>query len=270
MRKRVPRPGTPEDGQRIVILGDSVAFGFGLEDHETFAERLEDFLAPIGPVGRSPPIASRSRVRAGPSRTPSVSCSTTSPTSGRTSCIYVPTDNELDDSFTVLESGHRSPDLDPACGRARPPCSLSYHGRSSHGGTASFPDSRTPRTSTSSTRGSPRSRGADTTHTFTTSTDLKSRLRGARCRFAIAGSPTACSCVARAQYSSAQGISLPIFPLLDGVQAGDMLSRETRTRTPGARRRRLADGEVPRRQPLGGDHRRSSSRGSATMREGHS
>ena len=56
MRKRVPRPGTPEDGPRIVILGDSVAFGFGLEDPETFAERLEDFLAAITDPSRSPPI----------------------------------------------------------------------------------------------------------------------------------------------------------------------------------------------------------------------
>jgi hypothetical protein len=54
------RPGPPDDGsaQRIAVLGDSVAFGFGLDDDETLAHRLEQELNAVRPI-EAPPVVCR-------------------------------------------------------------------------------------------------------------------------------------------------------------------------------------------------------------------
>jgi hypothetical protein len=57
MRRRPAGP-VPEDALRIVVLGDSVAFGLGVDDDEALAHRLELALAAArGPAGR--PVACR-------------------------------------------------------------------------------------------------------------------------------------------------------------------------------------------------------------------
>ena len=56
--RRRPGPPPPDDAQRIVVLGDSVAFGFGVNDDECLAARLEAQLAALrGPAER--PVACR-------------------------------------------------------------------------------------------------------------------------------------------------------------------------------------------------------------------
>ena len=137
--------------------------------------------------------------------------------------IYVPTDNELDDSYTVLESGHRTPDLDPAAGASRPACSLSYHHSLISYRRQLFPGFTDPENFYVLYAGiTPESRRRYDAFLHDLA-DLESRLRGARCRFAIAALSNGVVVRRGTQYSSAQGVSLPIFPILDGTKAGDKL-----------------------------------------------
>ena len=56
--RRRPGPPPPDEALRIVVLGDSVAFGFGVDDDQTLAARLEARLTELrGPLER--PVACR-------------------------------------------------------------------------------------------------------------------------------------------------------------------------------------------------------------------
>jgi len=107
------RPGPPpaEDALRIVVLGDSVAFGFGLGDQETLAAELERQLAG--------PLAGR------------VACFTVAIPSWNARnawrflldhlgvlrpdiVLYLPVENDLEDSYGVNEAGQRRAAADPA------------------------------------------------------------------------------------------------------------------------------------------------------------
>lgn len=107
------RPGPPPaaDALRILVLGDSVAFGFGLGDADTLAAQLERVLAaPLG--GR-------------------VACFTVAIPSWNTRnawrflldhlerlrpdiVLYLPVENDLEDSYGVTEAGQRRAAEDPA------------------------------------------------------------------------------------------------------------------------------------------------------------
>jgi hypothetical protein len=107
------RPGAPPaaDALRILVLGDSVAFGFGLDDADTLAAQLEKLLtAPLG--GR-------------------VACYTVAVPSWNARnawrflldhlaslrpdiVLYLPVDNDLEDSYGVTEAGQRRAAEDPA------------------------------------------------------------------------------------------------------------------------------------------------------------
>jgi len=55
-----PGPPPPADALRIVVLGDSVAFGFGLDDDATLAARLQPLLAAArGSADRARPVSCR-------------------------------------------------------------------------------------------------------------------------------------------------------------------------------------------------------------------
>ncbi|MAG58086.1 MAG: hypothetical protein CMJ83_17505 [Planctomycetes bacterium] len=120
------RPGPkPEEGAtRIVILGDSVAFGFGVRDRETMGHHLEELLAgTMAPDQRRPVVMTvacpgwnwwnqarylkNHLARLDPDIV-----------------LHVPIDNDLDDSHTITESGHRNLEFDPRWGATRPRCSL--------------------------------------------------------------------------------------------------------------------------------------------------
>src|SRR5262249_23718084 len=111
------RPGPPpaEDALRIVVLGDSVAFGFGLDDGDTLASQLERLLA--APLGG----------RAG--------CATVAVPSWNAQnawrflldhldrfrpdvVLYFPVENDLEDGYGVNEAGQRRTAEDP--GSAEP------------------------------------------------------------------------------------------------------------------------------------------------------
>ncbi len=110
------RPGgePPQDALRVVVLGDSMAFGYGVDDHETLAARLESALA-----------ASR-----GPDARP-VACRTVAIPSWNHRCalrflvdhydeyrpdvvIYMPISNDLSDGNSLYMSGFLRQDPDPS------------------------------------------------------------------------------------------------------------------------------------------------------------
>jgi hypothetical protein len=126
--QRVRRGPAPEPGaSRIVVLGDSVAFGFGVADDETLAHCLEELLGATMEEGRPRPVAF------------TVACPGWSFRNAQRYLLdhlqeidpdvvlYVPADNDLDDSHCVLETGHRVVDVDPALGAEHPHCSQGYH-----------------------------------------------------------------------------------------------------------------------------------------------
>ncbi len=51
-------PPLAPDSPRVVVLGDSLAFGFGVDDHQTLAARLQDALAAVRGPG-APPVTCR-------------------------------------------------------------------------------------------------------------------------------------------------------------------------------------------------------------------
>ena len=55
--QRVRLGPKPEEGAlRILLLGDSVAFGFGVADDQTFGNHLEELLATLVPDGAPRPV----------------------------------------------------------------------------------------------------------------------------------------------------------------------------------------------------------------------
>lgn len=118
-----PAPGA----KRVVLLGDSVTFGFGLRDEETLARRLQEYLAVASPAGAAPPAVF------------TLACPGWNVWNcGRALCdaigrlqpdvlVYTPVANDLYDAFATTESGHRSFAFDPAVGAARPHVSYEAH-----------------------------------------------------------------------------------------------------------------------------------------------
>ncbi|MEZ6194372.1 MAG: SGNH/GDSL hydrolase family protein [Planctomycetota bacterium] len=104
----------PEDGAfRIVLLGDSVAYGYGVADEDCLGHRLEEHLARGLPEGMPRPVVhtiaapgwnSRNAVRAMIAHEPRLEPDLV---------IFLPIGNDLDDGFGVLENGHRSDSYDP-------------------------------------------------------------------------------------------------------------------------------------------------------------
>jgi len=115
------RVGPPEEpgARRLVILGDSVAFGFGLNDDQTIAHATEAALAqaaegkaprPVALTVACPGWSFRNAYRALLDQQPGL----------RADLVYAfPVDNDLDDSFALLETGYRATDFDPAAGASR-------------------------------------------------------------------------------------------------------------------------------------------------------
>jgi hypothetical protein len=105
--RSTPGPPPPEDAFRVVVLGDSVAFGFGLEDEQILAARLEQHLGQVLPPD-VPPVSCRTVAVPGWSHRNAVhflldhwdelACDLV---------VYLPVENDLIDSYSVYESGKR-------------------------------------------------------------------------------------------------------------------------------------------------------------------
>lgn len=125
-RKRA-RSEIEEGATRIIILGDSVAFGYGVRDDETFAEQLEQQLADARPED-TPRAAVFTIACPGwnfeneyhylLSRIDELDPDIV---------IWIPVTNDLDSSFSVTETGHRAVDHDPSAGPTDTFCGLSRH-----------------------------------------------------------------------------------------------------------------------------------------------
>jgi hypothetical protein len=108
-----PAGAIPEGAVRLVVLGDSVAFGYGLNDEQTLAQQLEDQLAAVrGPS--LPPVAGRTVAMPGWNHRNAVHClldhiDELDPDI----VVYLPVGNDLIDGDGIWETGHRrsAPDV---------------------------------------------------------------------------------------------------------------------------------------------------------------
>jgi hypothetical protein len=108
-----PGPAAPPDALRLVVLGDSVAFGYGLDDDQTLAQQLEDQLDAVRGPGL-PPVAGRTVAMPGWNHRNAVHClldhlDELDPDV----VVYLPVGNDLIDGDGIWESGHRrsAPDI---------------------------------------------------------------------------------------------------------------------------------------------------------------
>lgn len=108
-----PGPPPPQDALRVVVLGDSVAFGFGIHDDETLACRLEAALTAMrGPAAR--PVVARTVAIPGWNHRNAVGFLLDHYSELRPDIVvYLPIGNDLCDTDGVWESGQRRavPDL---------------------------------------------------------------------------------------------------------------------------------------------------------------
>ena len=118
----------PEEGAaRIVVLGDSVAFGYGLADDETYAHRLEDFLAGTLASGAPRPAVWTVACPGWNWRSSFRYLRNHLDRLDPDVVLYVAVDNDLDDISAVDELGRRRIDVHP--GADRPQCSHEAHMR---------------------------------------------------------------------------------------------------------------------------------------------
>jgi hypothetical protein len=118
-RRRVGPPAAP-GAARVVVLGDSVAFGWGLADDETYAHRLEQWLASTMADGEPAPLVTTIACIGWNVRN---SCRHLRNSLARLRpdvVVFLPWANDLYDSFAVTEAGHVSYAFDPAVGATRP------------------------------------------------------------------------------------------------------------------------------------------------------
>lgn len=108
------RPGPPPDpdARRVVILGDSVAFGFGVADDETIAAHLERVLADVR-GDDADPVVCITAAAPGWNHGNALRFLDDHWTALRPDVlVYLPIDNDLTDTFTVTEGGHRRAGID--------------------------------------------------------------------------------------------------------------------------------------------------------------
>jgi len=114
-RERIGPP--PEaDACRIVVLGDSVAFGFGLRDDETLAQRLEELLAATMAPGAPRPFVTTVACPGWNLHNSTRFLRNHLARIAPDVVLFLPTANDLHDSFDVNEAGHRLGGLDPRFG----------------------------------------------------------------------------------------------------------------------------------------------------------
>ena len=126
LRTRVGPEPDPK-AQRIVVLGDSIAFGFGLKDDETIAHHLEQFLAGATAPGEPRPIAITAACPGWTLQNSQRFLLDRLDDLKPDVVLLLTVANDLDDSWSILESGHRAAEVDPALGVEVPACNLSTY-----------------------------------------------------------------------------------------------------------------------------------------------
>jgi hypothetical protein len=120
-------PEAQPGASRILVLGDSVAFGFGVRDDETFAHVIEELLAGTMASGKPRPVVS---TVACPGWNLGNSCRYVKDHLARLApdvVLLLPSQNDLDDGYGVTEAGQRASVVDPARGPSFPHVSLEYN-----------------------------------------------------------------------------------------------------------------------------------------------
>lgn len=115
MRLRL-RKAPADDAQRIVVLGDSVAFGFGIKDDETFGHRLEGLLADAVSPGTAAPFVTTVACPGWNFRAQDRYLRNHFDRLRPTVVVWLPVSNDLDDGHVVSEAGHGLRAFDPGQG----------------------------------------------------------------------------------------------------------------------------------------------------------
>lgn len=103
------RPGLParDDAFRILVLGDSVAFGFGVNDDQTLAYQLETLLNDVRPQGARQVVATTVAVPGWNHRNAVHFLLDHAAALPADVVLYMPIGNDLTDTYGVWDSGHR-------------------------------------------------------------------------------------------------------------------------------------------------------------------
>lgn len=109
------RPGPPPDPAvfHVVVLGDSVAYGLGLAQEENLAAQLEGVLRASGPAGAPEVVCSTVAVPGWNPRNAARHLLDHLERIAPDLVLFVPVENDLDDSYGVTEAGQRRRIEDP-------------------------------------------------------------------------------------------------------------------------------------------------------------
>jgi hypothetical protein len=113
MRRR-PGPPPPADALRLVVLGDSVAFGFGVGDEEALAARLEARLAELRGPGERPVACLTVAVPSWNHRAAAAFLLDHWDELRPDMVLYMPMANDVYDIDSTFPSGNRRPAPDPS------------------------------------------------------------------------------------------------------------------------------------------------------------
>jgi hypothetical protein len=109
-----PEPMPPNAGKHVVILGDSVAFGYGVEDDQTLAQQLERILASVRGPDLAPIVATTVAVPGWNHRNSVHFLIDHLALLDPDIVVFLPIENDLTDTFGITEGGHRALSPDPS------------------------------------------------------------------------------------------------------------------------------------------------------------
>lgn len=111
-----PRPGPPAgpDAFHIVVLGDSVAYGQGLAHEQNLAAQLEGLLRAVSAPGAREVVCSTVGIPGWNARNAARHLLDNLDRIAPDLVLFVPVENDLDDSYGVSEAGQRRRAEDPA------------------------------------------------------------------------------------------------------------------------------------------------------------
>ncbi len=126
--RRRAGPERAPDAPRVLLVGDSVAFGYGVLDDETYAAQLEQLLAGTLDDPAAAPVVRTLACPGWNHRSSLRKLRTELARLAPDVVLYLAVNNDLDDATTVTETGQRRVWVDPAGGLDRPQSSTeSFH-----------------------------------------------------------------------------------------------------------------------------------------------